>query len=183
MSPARSGTSTAARSPVTRPAGPVAERRRRLAQFPTGVEGELGEYVAPTRGSTQPAECRQQDDRVDRCPASPAASRVGRSDLWRQLLIKRGVRPNPSSSPARTGRPCAGPDLQHEKQRGAFGPWSRRGRTGRSDRAPERRRRRFHERGIGDPALCAVKTAGVEDSKAPASRASRGTATAARTSQ
>jgi hypothetical protein len=76
MSPARSCTSTAARSPVTRPAGPVAERRWRLAQFPTRVEGELGEYAAPPRGVPQPLECLQQDDRADRCPADPAASRV-----------------------------------------------------------------------------------------------------------
>jgi len=147
MSPARSCTPTAARSPVTKPAGPVAERRRRLAQFPTGVEGELGEYVAPTRGSTQPVECLQRDDRADRCPADPAASRVWEirpvapapHQAWRaaepQLI------PGAHKTPVCRSRPSG-----RKATRGFRAPEPP-GRTGRSDRAPERRRRRSPERG------------------------------------
>ena len=113
----RSCMSTAARSPVTRPAGPVAKRRRRLAPFPTGADGELGEYVARQLVAALHQQLQHDVDQVGRfvLPTSGLLDRVG-GDLPRprrvaHLLAARPTRMRCRSAAraeAYTGATCPG---------------------------------------------------------------------------
>ena len=128
--------------------------------------------MLPQHGEVpQPVECLQQDDRADRCSADPAASRVWEirpvapapHQAWRtaepQLI------PGTHRTPVCRSRPSA------RKATRGFRALEPPGRTGRSDRAPERLRRRFHERGIGDPGPCSVENPDREGCEGAASRA------------
>jgi hypothetical protein len=129
--PAGSRTSSLRARPGCDAARPRGPRRTpgdmpRQPQIPADVPDHLRGLLVQHGEVPQPVECLQQDDRADTCSADPAASRVweirpvapGPHQAWRAA--------EPGSSPARTARPYADPDHQHERQRRAFGPWSNR---------------------------------------------------------